>query len=106
MADESLLPGNLDLSSIPDAPKPRPPLAGLDTSSIPGTLKSDEYPGYVTESDPLTSCIIALRKSITRKYWRSYGLYYTFKSETEKEWKDSCWLAFTNLMPSTGGFSI
>ena len=56
--------GNLDLSSIPDAPKPRPPLAGLDTSSIPGTLKTDENPGYVTESDPLTSCIINLRKSI------------------------------------------
>src|SRR5271157_3931629 len=46
MADESLLPGNLDQSSTPDAPKP------------------DENQGCITQSDPLSSCIINLRKSI------------------------------------------
>ena len=64
MADESLLPGNLDLSTVPDAPKSQPPLAGLNMSSIHDALKPDENPGYTTESDPITNCIIDLRKSI------------------------------------------
>jgi hypothetical protein len=64
MADESLLPGNLDLSSIPDAPRPQPLLAGLDQSSTPDAPKPDENQGCITQSDPLSSCIINLRKSI------------------------------------------
>ncbi|MGO9315153.1 MAG: hypothetical protein ACLQBD_02785 [Syntrophobacteraceae bacterium] len=64
MSDESLLPGNLDLSSIPDAPRPQPLLTGLDQSSTPDAPQPDENPGHITQPDPLSNCIINLRKSI------------------------------------------